>query len=78
MLSIVPFLISPNSFGIISVLIFAASSVIFMIPALSSRGMQQVAWFGAGSLALLLEGIVLIVLLILVNNGTIWSGPLQY
>lgn len=78
MLSILPFLISTNSFGIIALLVFMSSSVIFMIPALSSRGMQQVAWFGAGSLALVVEGIVLVVLLVLVNNGTIWSDPLVY
>ncbi len=78
MLAILPFLISTNSFGIIAVLIFGASSVIFMIPAMANRGSQQVIWFGVGSLLLLIEAAVLITLLVLVNNGTIWQGTLTY
>jgi hypothetical protein len=78
MLSTLPFLISTNSFGIISLLIFVSSSVVFMIPALSSRGSKQAVWFGVGSLLLLAEAAALIVLLVLVNNGTIWSDPLTY
>ena len=78
MLSIPPFLISTNSFGIICLLIFASSSVIFMIPALANRGTRQAVWFATGSLLLLAEAAVLITLLVLVNNGTIWSGALTY
>jgi len=78
MLSILPFLISTNSFGIVCLLIFASSSVVFMIPALANRGSQQAVWFGVGSLLLLAEAAVLITLLVLVNNGTIWSDPLTY
>lgn len=73
-----PFLISTNSFGIIALLIWLTSSVIFMIPALSTRGGTQIAWFGVGTLLLLIEAGVLIALLVLVNNGTIWQGSLEF
>lgn len=78
MVSTLPFLISTNSFGIICLLVFMASSVIVMIPGFASRGNQQVIWLGVGSLLLLVEAAALITLLVLVNNGTIWQHPLQY
>jgi hypothetical protein len=49
-----------------------------MIPALSTRGGTQVAWFSVGGLALLIEAAVLITLLVLVNNGTIWTKSLEF
>ncbi len=78
MASTLPFLISTNSFGIICLIVFMASSVIFMIPGFASRGNQQVVWLSVGSLLLLVEAAVLITLLVLVNNGTIWTHALQY
>ena len=78
MLSTLPFLISTNSFGIIALIIFMASSVIFMIPTFATRGTTQVVWLGVGSLLLLAEAALLITLLILVNNGTIWTGALEF
>jgi hypothetical protein len=78
MLSTLPFLISTNSFGIIALIIFLCSSVIFMIPAFANRGTAQFVWLGLGSFLLVAEGAVLITLLILVNNGTIWTGSLTY
>ncbi len=72
MLSYLPFLISTNSFGIIALLIFLGSSIIFMIPVLATRGGQQMVWFGIVGFILTLEAAGLITLVILVNNGTIW------
>ena len=71
MASTLPFLISTNSFGIICLLVWMASSVIFMIPGFGTRGNQQVLWVGVGSVLLLVEAAVLITLVVLVNNGTI-------
>ncbi|MEO9254241.1 MAG: hypothetical protein ABI305_01775 [Tepidiformaceae bacterium] len=74
MLPYLPFLISTNSFGIIAVLIFMGTSLIFMIPVFATRGGTQMIWFGLIGFVLTLEGVGLIALVILVNNGTIWQS----
>lgn len=73
MLDYLPFLISTNSFGIIALLIFLGSSLIFMIPVFASRGGNQILWFGFVGFLLTVEAAGLVALVILVNNGTIWS-----
>jgi len=78
MFSYLPFLISTNSFGIIAVLIWVASSVIVTIPVFAARGGTQIAWGAAAGFILLAEAVGLIVLVILVNNGTIWQGSLLF
>jgi hypothetical protein len=78
MFSYLPFLISTNSIGIIAVLIWIASSVILTIPVFATRGGTQIAWGSLAGFLLLAEAVGLIVLVILVNNGTIWQGSLVF
>ncbi len=73
MFSYLPFLISANSFGIIAVLIFAGSSLILSIPIFASRGGAQLAWAGIIGFLLTVEAAVLVTLVVLVSNGTIWQ-----
>jgi hypothetical protein len=75
MLDYLPFLVSTNSFGIIALLIFLGSSLIFMIPVFATRGTTQLVWFGFVGFLLTVEAAGLIALVILVNNGTILSSP---
>ena len=74
MLPYLPFLISTNSFGIIALLIFLGTSLIFMIPVFATRGGTQAIWFGLVGFVLTIEAAGLITLVILVNNGTIWQS----
>ena len=46
MLSLFPFLMSANDAGIICMVIFIASSVIFGIPVFANRGTTQLIWAG--------------------------------
>lgn len=73
MFSYLPFLISANSFGIIAVLIFAGSGLILSIPIFASRGGAQLAWAGIIGFLLTVEAAVLVTLVVLVSNGTIWQ-----
>lgn len=73
-----PFLISANSLGIIALLIFLGSSMIFTIPMFATRGNAQIAWAGAAGVLLLVEAAGLITLIVLVHNGTIWQGGLTW
>ena len=73
MFSYLPFLISANSFGIIAVLIFAGSGLILSIPIFASRGGAQLAWTGIIGFLLTVEAAVLVTLVVLVSNGTIWQ-----
>jgi hypothetical protein len=54
-------------------LAFVASSVIFMIPAMASRGGQQAAWFAGASFLLLVELIVFVTLVVLTSRGDIFQ-----
>jgi hypothetical protein len=78
MLPDLPFLISPNSLGIIALLIFIGSTMIFTIPMFATRGTTQVAWAGVAGVLLLIEAAGLITLVVLVHNGTIWQNPLSW
>ncbi len=73
MLPYTPFLVGPLSFGIIGLLIFAGSIVIFTIPVFATRGGAQKLWFAATGFLLTVEAAALIVLWILVDRGTIWN-----
>jgi hypothetical protein len=73
MLEYLPFLISTNSFGVIAMLIFLGTSLLFMIPVFATRGTAQFMWFGLVGFILTVEAAGLITLGILINNGTIWT-----
>lgn len=73
MLDYLPFLISANSLGVISLLIFLASSVILTIPVFATRGGVQVAWFGVVGFLLTVEAAVLITLVVLTSQGEIFQ-----
>ncbi len=73
MFSYLPFLISANSFGIIALLIFMGTSLILSIPIFANRGGAQLAWAGLVGFVLTVEAAVLVTLVVLVSNGTIWQ-----
>lgn len=73
MLANLPFLISANSFGVIALCIFLASSIIFTIPVFATRGRTQAAWAAAVGFALTVELAVLATLVVLISRGDIWS-----
>ncbi len=73
MLAYLPFLISANSFGVISLIIFLASSVIFTIPVFATRGTAQAAWTGVVGFLLTAEAVLLIVLVVLTSQGKIFQ-----
>lgn len=73
MLDYLPFLISANSLGVISLLIFMASSVILTIPVFATRGGAQAAWFGVAGFLLTVEAAVLITLVVLTSQGEIFQ-----
>lgn len=73
MLANLPFLISANSVGVIGLIVFLASSVLFMIPTFATRGRAQAAWFALGSFLLLVEAAVIVTLVVLTSRGDIWS-----
>ena len=67
-----PFLISANTLGVVLLLAFLTSSVIFMIPAMATRGGQQFAWFAGASFLLLVQLVVSITLVVLTSRGDIF------
>ncbi|MCA9826152.1 MAG: hypothetical protein R3C29_09825 [Dehalococcoidia bacterium] len=69
MLELAPFLISALAFGVIALVAFIASTVIFTIPVFATRGTTQLAWLGAVGFVLTVEAIGLVVLTILVGRG---------
>lgn len=73
MLDYLPFLISANSFGVIGLIIFMATSVIFGIPVFATRGGAQAAWAGVVGLVLTVEIAVLVTLVVLIGRGDIWQ-----
>lgn len=73
MLDYLPFLISANSLGVISLLIFLASTVILTIPVFATRGGAQVAWFSVVGFLLTVEAAVLITLVVLTSQGEIFQ-----
>lgn len=74
MLAYLPFLISANSLGVICLIIFLASLIVFTIPVFATRGNTQAAWAGIVSIFLLVELAVMVLLVVLVSQGEIWQG----
>lgn len=68
MLEFAPFLISALAFGVTSMVIFMASTVILTIPVFATRGRAQAAWFLVVGFLLTVEAAVLVILTILVGK----------
>jgi len=73
MLSYLPFLISANSLGVILFIVFLASTIIFTIPGLASRGAAQVAWLSVAGVLLVVEAAVFVTLVVLTSQGEIFQ-----
>ncbi len=71
MLAILPFLMSANDAGVICLVIFLASNIIFGIPVLSTRGTTQLMWAGIVGFVLLIEVVAMVTFVTLISNGTI-------
>ena len=69
--TILPFLMSTNDAGIVCMTIFLGSSILFGIPVFANRGMAQLAWLGAVGFTLTVELVLMVIFVVLVNNGTI-------
>ena len=69
--TILPFLMSANDAGIVCMTIFLGSSIIFGIPVFANRGMAQVVWLGVVGAALTVELVLMVIFVVLTNNGTI-------
>ena len=73
MLEFAPFLISALAFGVTSMVIFLASTVILTIPVFATRGGTQIAWGGVAGFLLTVEAAVMVLLVVLVSQGEIWQ-----
>jgi len=73
MLAYLPFLISANSLGVICMIIFLASTLIFTIPVFATRGGTQLAWTGVVGFLLTVELVVMVVLVVLTSRGDIFQ-----
>ena len=69
--SSLPFLMSANDAGVISLVVFLASSIILGIPVFANRGSQQLIWAGVIGFVLTVEAALLITFVALVSAGTI-------
>jgi hypothetical protein len=70
---VLPFLVSANTLGVVLMLAFLASSVIFMIPAMATRGGTQIAWLSFGGFLLFVELALFITLVALTSQGKIFQ-----
>ncbi len=68
MLTYLPYLISAQSLGVIFLCVFMGSSIIFMIPAMATRGFAQFAWFSVGGALITAELVIMIVLVVMTSN----------
>jgi hypothetical protein len=73
MLAYLPFLISANSLGVICLIIFLGSSIVFTIPVFATRGGTQAVWAGVVGFLLTVEAAVMVLLVVLVSQGEIWQ-----
>ena len=69
--TVLPVLMSANDAGVISMIIFLASSIILGIPVFATRGTTQLLWGGAVGLILTIELALLVTFVVLISNGTI-------
>lgn len=67
-----PFLISANTLAVVLLMVFITSSVLFMIPAMATRGGAQFAWFAGASFLLTVELAVFVTLVVLTSRGDIF------
>ncbi len=73
MLAYIPFLIGPLAYGVVALLTFMASVVVFTIPVFATRGRTQAIWLAVVLFVLFVEAVVLLTLGILVDQGKIWN-----
>ncbi|MEO8539105.1 MAG: hypothetical protein ABI577_05135 [bacterium] len=73
MLAYLPFLVSPNSLGVICLVIFLASTMIFTIPVFATRGGTQIVWTGIVGFALTVELAIMVLLVVLTSRGDIFQ-----
>lgn len=73
MLAYLPFLVSPNSLGVICLVIFLASALIVTIPVFATRGSTQLIWTGIVGFALTVEIAVMVLLVVLTSQGEIFQ-----
>ncbi len=66
-----PFLMSANDAGVIGMVIFLGSSILFGIPVFANRGKSQLIWAAVVGLALTVELALIITFVVLTSNGTI-------
>ena len=71
MLAYLPFLISPNTLGVVCLVIFLASSMILTIPVFATRGGTQALWTGVVGFVLTVELAVMVLLVVLTSRGDI-------
>jgi hypothetical protein len=69
--TVLPFLMSANDAGVISLVIFMASSIILTIPVFATRGMTQLMWLGAVGLILTVELALMVTFVVLISTGDI-------
>jgi hypothetical protein len=67
----IPFLMSPNDAGVVALVIFLASSIIFGIPVFANRGRQQLVWLGVVGFVLTVEIALLVTFVVLTSTGDI-------
>jgi hypothetical protein len=72
--ALLPFLMSANDAGVISLCIFLAATVIFTIPVFATRGSEQMKWAGIAGFALFLLGALLVTWVVLLSTGEISSS----
>lgn len=68
---LIPFLMSANDAGLVSALIFIASSAVLGIPVMANRGVTQLAWLGAVGLVLTVELALMVTFVVLIATGEI-------
>jgi hypothetical protein len=73
MLPYLPLLISANTLGVISLLIFLASTIILTIPVFATRGSTQLLWAAVVGFVLTVEAAILVTLVVLTARGTIFQ-----
>ncbi len=73
MLAYLPFLISASTLGVVCLVIFLASTMIFTIPVFATRGSTQLAWTGVVGFLLTVELVIMVVLVVLTSRGDIFQ-----
>ena len=69
--TVLPFLMSANDAGVISLVIFLGASIILSIPVFATRGTTQLMWAGGVSVILLVMLILMVTFVVLISTGEI-------